>query len=148
MDADGSHNPKHIQEIREKLQSHDLVVGSRYVYGGGVAEWEYWRMLFSKFGNLYARVLTRTSIHDLTAGFIGVRRELLQKIDFAHIGSGGYAYQIEFKVYCVRRLHARVCEVPIMFQNRREGESKLSNHIIREGIRVPLKIFFLSLFHT
>ncbi len=145
MDADGSHDPRYIPVLLKALESHDLAVGSRYVRGGGIAEWEMWRMLLSKCGNLYARLLTRTNIKDLTAGFIAVRRELLEKVDFQHIGSGGYAYQIEFKVYCARKLHARIQEIPIMFQSRRGGESKLSNQIIHEGMRVPLKIFIRSL---
>ena len=145
MDADGSHDPKYIPDLLRSLRAYDLAIGSRYVRGGGVATWERWRMLLSKFGNLYARTLTRMQLWDLTAGFIGVRRELLEKVDFAKIGSGGYAYQIEFKVRSVREYGARACEIPIMFHERREGESKLSRQIIREGIRLPIVFFLRSL---
>lgn len=140
MDADGSHDPKYIKDFLREIAEYDLVVGSRYIKGGGVENWEFWRRMLSKFGNLYVNILIGFKIKDLTAGFICARRELLEKIDFSKIDSSGYAYQIEFKYYCVNILKAKCKEVPIIFKRRREGESKISKQIIREGIITPWKV--------
>ena len=142
MDADGSHDHKYLQAIMTALKDHDLVVGSRYVKGGDVEDWELWRKLLSRGGNIYSRILTRSGITDLTAGFMGIRRELLAKIDFSHFHTAGYAYQIEFKCYCKYNLKARIGEVPIIFKSRRGGESKLSQQIISEGVLTPWRILW------
>jgi len=142
MDADGSHQPKYIKSFLKNIENYDLIVGSRYVNGGGIESWEFWRKNLSYFGNLYSKILTGTGISDLTAGFICVRKKIFKKIDFRKIASSGYAYQIEFKFYCVKILGARVKEVPIYFKSRREGESKLSNQTITEGIITPWKCLF------
>lgn len=142
MDADGSHSPEYIKDLLANINDYDLVVGSRYVKDGGVEDWELWRKKLSSFGNLYAKILTRLKINDLTAGFICVKREILEKIDFSHVGASGYAYQIEFKFMCVHVAKAKVKEVPIVFKSRMEGESKISNQIISEGLIVPWKLFF------
>ncbi len=141
MDADGSHQPKYLKDFLEYIKDYDLVIGSRYIPGGGVENWELWRRLLSKFGNLYAKILTGLKISDLTAGFMCVKRDLLEKIDFDEINSAGYAYLIEFKFYCINKLGAKVKEIPIIFKERRMGESKISNQIITEGIKAPLRIF-------
>lgn len=146
MDADGSHQPKYLKDCLKYIENHDLVIGSRYVAGGGVENWEQLRKLLSKFGNLYAKVLTGLKINDLTAGFMCIRRELLEKINFDEINSNGYAYLIEFKFYCVSKLGAKVKEVPIIFTERRKGESKISNQIIIEGIKAPLRILIKRFF--
>jgi dolichol-phosphate mannosyltransferase len=146
MDADGSHQPKYLNDFLKNINGCDLVIGSRYVPGGGVENWESWRKLLSKFGNLYARILTGMKIKDLTAGFMCIKRELLEKVNFDEINSAGYAYLLEFKFYCVNKLGARVKEVPIIFTERREGESKMSRQIIIEGIKAPLRIFIKRLF--
>ena len=145
MDADGSHDPVYIKEMRRRLADNDLVVASRYTKGGGVENWEFWRKLLSWGGNMYSRIVTGSNISDLTAGFIGVRRELVERIDFDKLHSSGYAYQIEFKIYCVNKLKAKVCEMPIIFKSRRGGESKMSNQIIHEGFITPIRILWRRL---
>lgn len=142
MDADGSHSPEYIKDMRLSLESHDLVVGSRYIKNGGIENWEKWRLWLSRFGNIYSQILTGAPISDLTAGFIGMRRDLLADMDFSKLHSAGYAYQIEFKCYCFYVLKAKISEVPIVFKSRRGGESKLSNQIIKEGIWAPLRVLY------
>ena len=141
MDADGSHDPSYLAPMLEALAEYDLVVGSRYVKGGRVENWEKWRYLLSKYGNMYARFLTASGINDLTAGFIGVRTSTLRNMRLDELGSSGYAYQIEFKFHAVHHASARTREVPIVFKSRREGESKISHHIVREGLKTPLRLF-------
>lgn len=146
MDADGSHQPKYLKDFLEQIKKYDLVIGSRYVAGGGIENWEIWRKLLSRFGNLYAKILTGLKISDLTSGFMCVRRELMEKVDFDEIDSTGYAYLLEFKFYCVKKLNASVKEAPIIFKERGRDESKISNQIILEGIKAPLKIFMRRIF--
>lgn len=146
MDADGSHQPKYLKDFLEYIKNYDLVIGSRYIAGGGIENWELWRKSLSKFGNLYAKILTGLKISDLTAGFMCIKRDLLEKINFDEIDSTGYAYLIEFKFYCINNLGARFKEVPIIFKERGRGESKISNQIIAEGIKAPLMILVKRLF--
>lgn len=146
MDADGSHQPKYLKGFLEHIKNYDLVVGSRYIPGGGVENWEFWRRLLSKFGNLYAKTLIGIKINDLTAGFMAMRRELLEKIDFDEIDSTGYAYLMELKFHCVHKLGAKAKEIPIIFKERGRGESKISNRVIAEGMRAPLRILIKKLF--
>ena len=141
MDADGSHDPTYLPAMLDALRSADIVIGSRYVDCGGIEDWETWRYVLSKYGNLYSRILTGTGIYDLTAGFITVRRSLIERMDFRDLGASGYAYQIEFKVHALKELGAVAREIPIHFRSRREGESKISRHVISEGLKTPLKLF-------
>ncbi|MEK7160954.1 MAG: polyprenol monophosphomannose synthase, partial [Patescibacteria group bacterium] len=90
-------------------------------------------------------ILTGLKAGDLTAGFMCIRRELLEKLDLNIIGSSGYSFLIELKFYLIYGLHARVYETPIIFKSRREGESKLSKQIIREGVKAPLRLFLKRL---
>lgn len=136
IDADLSHDPTVIGAMLSEIESYDLVIGSRYVPGGGVKNWELSRRLLSLGGNWYARLVTISAIHDLTAGFVCYRTELLKRYDFDSIQSAGYGYQMEMKITAVR-LGARVKETPIIFGPRVEGQSKISNHIIYEGLIVP-----------
>jgi len=147
MDADGSHSPEYLQIFLDKILQHDLVIGSRYTKDGGTVDWEVWRRYLSRFGNLYARFFTGLAINDFTAGFMCIRRELLERLDFNIIGSSGYSFQIELKFHLIHGLGARAFEIPIIFKSRREGESKLSKQIIREGIIIPLKLFLKRLWH-
>lgn len=140
MDADGSHPVESIRAMLEASEKHDLVIGSRYVRGGGIEDWERWRLLLSTGGNWYARLITGMPVHDMTAGFMCFRADLLRKIDMSHLRASGYAFLMELKYTAVRRLHARVVEVPIIFKTRREGESKISHHIIREGLLTPWRL--------
>lgn len=142
MDADGSHDPSYLPDMVNALRDHDLVIGSRYVSGGGIENWEKWRYLLSKYGNLYANLLTGLRARDLTAGFVGFKKHVVPKMKFDDLAASGYAYQIEFKFHAVHHGGARVKEVPIVFRSRREGESKISRHIIREGVKTPIRLFF------
>ena len=142
MDVDGSHEAAEIPRVLEKLASYDFVVGSRYVQGGSVEGWERNRKLLSRFGNIYARTIAGIPLKDVSSGFIGMRRSLLERVDFKRLSGTGYAYLMEFKHECTVRLHARAYELPIHFKPRREGESKMTFGVIREGLLLPLKIRF------
>lgn len=138
MDADGSHDTSYLQALVEGCREHDLVIGSRYVSGGSVEGWEKWRYMLSRYGNLYAQLLTGLEIHDLTAGFYCMKKELLERLDLNALTSSGYAFQIDLKFHAIHERGARVREIPIHFKQRREGESKLSRHIVREGLLAPM----------
>ena len=143
MDADGSHSPEYLPVLLSR--DADLVIGSRYVMGGGIQNWEPWRQALSYGGNLYAHALTGLPIKDLTSGFMCVRADMLRKVDFSKIHASGYAFQIEIKFHIFYALHGRVLEIPIVFKSRRGGESKISNHIIREGLKTPLRLFLFRI---
>lgn len=114
MDADGSHDPSYIPDMLTAIEDHDLIIGSRYINGGGVPEWEVWRRLLSWFGNFYAKALVGLPVRDLTAGFTCTRQSILRKIDWTTIGSEGYAFLMEFK-FQAYRTGARIKEIPIVF---------------------------------
>lgn len=138
MDADGSHPAEFLPAMLTQIENHDYVIGSRYVAGAGIENWSLWRRMLSQGGNLYARTLVGLGVKDLTAGFTATRRELLKRIAFDEMSATGYAYQMEMKFQCIHIHKGSVVEVPIVFKERREGESKISNHIIREGLKMPL----------
>lgn len=138
MDADGSHDPKYLPILFEKSKDFDLVIGSRYVNGGGVENWSILRRLLSRFGNYYARIITGMKIHDCTAGFIVVNKKLLEKINLEGLTASGYSYQIEFKFRCIKSgLQVSFLEIPIIFSERRRGSSKMSQSIIFEAVKIP-----------
>lgn len=139
MDADFSHDPKYLPEMLETAKNFDVVIGSRYVSGGGTVGWEAWRRFLSKFGNLYSRMVTGMPIFDCTGGFNLIKTNFLRKIDLSSVSMSGYAFQIELK-YLLWTAGAQFKEIPIIFKNRLNGESKISNHIIKEGILAPWKI--------
>lgn len=141
MDADFSHDPAHLPALVEAGHSHDLVIGSRYVKGGGVADWEPWRRALSSGGNLYSRAITGLPVSDATSGFQLMRTTALRGLNRATIAASGYAFQIELK-YRLWRHGATLTEVPIVFQARRGGESKITGHIVREGMLTPLRLRF------
>jgi len=141
MDADFSHNPKYIAEMLQEIKNHDLVVGSRYIKSGGTKNWELWRRILSFGGNLYCRIILRKGIHDYTTGFNCIKADILRKINFNALEFSGYAFIIGIK-YHILKTGASAKEIPIIFCGRIEGESKISNHIISEGILAPLKLFF------
>ena len=145
MDADGSHSPEYLRNFLDNIGQYDLIIGSRYVKGGGVASWERWRRYLSMFGNLYAKIFTGLPINDFTAGFMCIRKEFLENLDLNKTGSSGYSFLIELKFYLIYELKARVYEMPIIFKSRREGESKLSRQIIGEGVKTPLRLFLKRL---
>ncbi len=141
MDADFSHDPDSLPQMFKRLADYDVVVGSRYVKGGGIAGWELWRKFLSYFGNVYCKIILRLPVFDATSGFYCLRVDTLRRLDLTTIDASGYAFQIEFK-YLLYRLGARFIESPIIFANRAGGESKMSGHIISEGILAPWRMLF------
>jgi len=141
MDGDFSHNPKYLPLMLEEARNYDLVVGSRYIRGGGVAKWEWWRRILSAGGNFYAWMILRRKINDWTGGFNCIQSEFLRKVNLEKIDLSGYAFIMGLK-YALLKSGATVKEMPIIFEARRGGESKLSHHIISEGIIAPWKIIF------
>lgn len=141
MDADCSHDPKYIPTLLNRMReaNADVVTGSRYVFGGGIEGWETWRKYLSKYGNIYTRILTGVPIYDVTAGFNLIRANMLTRVDLDRIGSSGYAFILELKC-ALHYLGSKMVEIPIVFRERMGGESKISNHIIREGVYAPLRI--------
>lgn len=127
MDADFSHSPAYIPQMVEHLKDYDVVVGSRYVPGGKLDErWEYGRYLLSWFANsVYTRVLLNVHVHDTTAGFKAWRREALLGLGLDRVHSNGYIFQVEM-AFLAERLGYRVLELPIYFEDRRIGRSKMS----------------------
>jgi len=136
MDADLSHDPAVIGTMLKEIENYNLVLGSRYVKGGGVKNWALWRRILSRGGNLYARIVTRSGIRDLTTGFHCYRAELLKRYDLDAIKATGFAFVMEMKI-TAEHLGAKIKEVPIIFPGRTDGQSKLSNNIIYEGLIVP-----------
>jgi dolichol-phosphate mannosyltransferase len=138
MDCDFSHDPADVPRLVEAAESADLVLGSRYVRGGGTRNWGFLRRFISRGGSLYAQVLLQLGIRDLTGGFKCYRRAVLEAIDLDAISSLGYAFQIE-TTYRALRAGFRVVEVPITFADREVGGSKMSKAIVLEAIwKVPL----------
>jgi dolichol-phosphate mannosyltransferase len=138
MDCDFSHNPADVPRLVAATADADVVLGSRYVAGGGVRNWGLLRRIISEGGSWYARVLLGASVHDLTGGFKCYRRAVLESIDLDAIHSRGYAFQIE-TTYRALRAGFRVVEVPITFVDREAGGSKMSRAIVAEAIwKVPL----------
>ena len=133
MDADFSHPPDAIPILLREIESHDVVLGSRYLNGITVVNWPIERILISYYGNWYARKVTGLRISDTTGGFRCIRRELLEKIGFDHIRSNGYAFQIEMN-YRFQKHGARVKEVPFFFLDRTRGVSKLTLRIGLEAL--------------
>jgi dolichol-phosphate mannosyltransferase len=145
MDADWSHDPGYLPDLVGALRDApgsdgaDLVIGSRYVHGGGVRDWGFFRRLVSKGGSIFARVVLRLEPHDLTGGFKAWRSEALRVVPWDSVHSGGYVFQIE-TTYLATRAGAKVAEVPIVFSDRREGVSKMSRRIIGEALLVVLRL--------
>lgn len=138
MDADFSHDPADLPRLLEAAQEADVVLGSRYVDGGSIANWGRVRRFVSAGGSLYARVLLGVGVHDLTGGFKCIRREVLETLDLDAIASRGYAFQIE-TTYRALRAGFRVAEVPIRFVDRERGGSKMSRSIFFEAVwKVPV----------
>jgi dolichol-phosphate mannosyltransferase len=137
MDCDFSHDPRDVPRLAEATERADLVLGSRYVEGGGTRNWGLVRRFISRGGSLYAQVLLQLGIRDLTGGFKCYRRRVLETIDLGAIDSRGYAFQIE-TTYRAIRAGFSVVEVPITFADREVGGSKMSKAIVLEAIwKVP-----------
>ena len=134
MDADFSHDPVHLPQFLSAVEQADLVLGSRYRFGKvTVVNWPMTRLILSYGANVYARVVTGLPLFDATGGFKCFRREVLEAIDLDRVRSNGYAFQIEMSFRAWKR-GFRIAEIPIVFVDRTEGESKMSGRIVREAV--------------
>ncbi len=141
MDADFSHHPRYLPDLIAARASCDMAIGSRYVRGGGTHGWGLGRRLLSRFGNQYARFVTGMPFHDCTSGFNAISADLLRKTDWQLCGASGFAFLMELKWALMRRKPSWK-EVPIVFEDRKAGESKISARIVYEGILLPLRMRF------
>ena len=139
MDADFSHDPKYLPAFLAAIEKHDLVLGSRYVPGGGLKNWGLLRKFISRGGSLYARTILGLSLRDLTGGFKCFRRQVLESIDLDAVKSNGYSFQIEM-TYRARCKGFRICETPIVFEDRTAGKSKMSRKIFLEAVLMVWKL--------
>lgn len=142
MDADHSHDPRIIPQMLESIKGCDVVIGSRYIPGGMIENWELSRRLLSRWGNFYARIMTGLPYGDLTSGFKCWRRSALENINFDSLSSVGYNFQIE-TTYQAHKNRCRIKEIPIVFTERKSGMSKMDLGIVLESF---WKVFLLR-FH-
>ena len=141
MDADFSHDPSTLPTLRNTLieENADLVLGSRYKKGVNVVNWPMSRLILSYFANLFAKTLTGVPLSDLTSGFKGIRKTVLENLDFDKIDAEGYGFQIEIHFYTYRK-GFKIKEIPIVFTERRSGNSKMSKKIIWEAFWLVWKL--------
>lgn len=145
MDADFSHDPKHLPQFLAAVEDADLVLGSRYLGGRvTVVNWPMPRLLLSYFANIYARLVTGVRLGDATGGFKCFRRRVLEGIDLDVVRSNGYAFQIEMSTRAARR-GFRIVEIPIVFVDRTDGVSKMSKAIVREAVWMVWRLRFQAL---
>jgi dolichol-phosphate mannosyltransferase len=147
MDADFSHNPKDLPRLYDACKNGgaDVAIGSRYVKGGGVKNWPRNRIILSKGGSLYTKMILWMPIADQTAGFMCYKKEVLETINLDEIHFIGYAFQIEMK-FAAWKLGFKLKEVPIQFEDRQFGESKMNRGIVKEGILGVLQLRWFSFF--
>lgn len=141
MDADWSHDPKYLPDFFRAIATADVVLGSRYISGGGVSNWGMSRRLISRFGNIYARLILGMPYRDLTGGYKCFRRAVLEKIDLGKLSSVGYNFQIE-TTYRAHQAGFKIVEVPIVFVERAAGSSKFSLKIMLESFWKVLLLRF------
>jgi dolichol-phosphate mannosyltransferase len=139
MDADLSHNPEYLPRIAEAASLYDVVIGSRYLTGVSVVNWPLHRIFLSAFANRYVRAVTRISVADCTSGFRCWRREALARLPLDRMVSNGYAFIVEMLFEASRR-GCRIGEVPIIFVERRLGQSKVSGRVLVESLIVPWRL--------
>ncbi len=143
MDADYSHDPKYLPEILKQREKYDVVLGSRYISGGSTVGWELWRRALSYWGNTYARFVAGLPIRDCTGGFNAISTARLGELDLDSIQATGYAFIMGLK-FRLAQTGATFSEVPIIFHNRREGESKMSSaslvRYFNEGVLAPWRM--------
>ena len=145
MDADFSHDPAHLPQFLSAIEEADVVLGSRYRHNKvTVVNWPVSRLLLSFFANIYARTITGLPLYDATGGFKCFRREVLQAIDLSAVRSNGYAFQIEMSFRAWKR-GFRLVEIPIVFVDRTEGQSKMSKRIIREAVWMVWRLRWWSI---
>lgn len=133
MDADFSHDPKYLPTMLKLLESNDVVIGSRYVPGGGTVNWGLGRRILSKGGSFYSRLILGAPIHDFTGGFNGWRKPVLDAVELGSLRSDGYSFQIELKFRAFTRKF-RMTEFPIVFVDRKVGKSKMNKKIVIEAL--------------
>ena len=145
MDADFSHDPAHLPDFLHAIQAADLVIGSRYREGKvTIVNWPISRLLLSYFANVYARFVTGLPVWDTTAGFKCFRRSVLEAIDLKKVVSNGYGFQIEMH-FRVWKKGFRIVEIPIVFVDRTEGQSKMSKAIVREAFLMVWRLRWWAL---
>lgn len=147
MDADFSHNPNDLPRLYDACKNGgaDVAIGSRYVKGGGFKNWPWDRIVLSRGGSVYTRMILWMPVHDQTAGFMCYKKEVLETINLDEIHFVGYAFQIEMK-FAAWKLHFKLKEVPIQFEDRKFGESKMNRSIVKEGILGVLQLRWYSFF--
>ena len=141
MDADFSHDPSYLPDFLKAIKNADLVIGSRYIPGGGTPNWSPLRRLISGSGNIFARFMLNIPVRDCTAGFRCYRRQVLESIDLDTVQSQGYAFQVEM-VYRVLLQGFKIVETPIIFKDRRVGKSKMSRKIVIEAFTYVIRSRF------
>src|SRR5690349_1293531 len=139
MDADLSHNPDYLPDLVAAAASHDVVIGSRYLNGVSVVNWPLHRIFLSAFANRYIRLVTSLSATDCTSGFRCWRREALARLPIASMVSDGYAFLVEM-LFEAHKRGLRIGEVPIIFVERRQGQSKLSSGVLLESLMMPWRL--------
>jgi dolichol-phosphate mannosyltransferase len=139
MDADLSHNPEYLPALAAAAGHADVVIGSRYLYGVSVVNWPLHRIFLSTFANRYVRMVTGLSATDCTSGFRCWRREALQRLPLDTMVSDGYSFLVEM-LFDAARNGCRIAEVPIIFVERREGQSKMSSQVILESMFMPWRL--------
>ena len=133
MDADGSHQPEQLSRLLDRLDTSDVVLGSRWMHGGAVENWPLWRALLSRSGSLYARIVLGLPMRDITGGYRAFTADALRTIGFEQLLSQGYCFQIDM-LWRAYKAGLRIAEVPITFTERVHGESKMSSGIVMEAI--------------
>jgi dolichol-phosphate mannosyltransferase len=141
MDADLSHNPEYLPALTAAAADHDLVIGSRYLHGVSVVNWPLHRLFLSAFANRYIRAVTSLTPRDCTSGFRCWRREALAKLPLDRMVSDGYAFLVEM-LFEANRHGCRIGEVPIIFVERRQGQSKISGSVLMESLVTPWRLLF------
>ena len=141
MDADLSHNPEHLPSLVAAAEHFDVVIGSRYLTGVSVVNWPLHRIFLSAFANRYVRAVTRISVTDCTSGFRCWRREALERLPLTSMVSNGYAFIVEMLFEASRR-GCTIGEAPIIFIERRQGQSKVSGRVLMESLILPWRLVF------
>ena len=144
MDGDFSHDPNVLPVMLEEIEGNDLVIGSRYVPGGTVINWPIRRLLLSYLASRYVKLVTGLPIKDATSGFKCYRKEVLKSLNLDKIMSDGYAFQVEIK-YRIWLKKYRIKEIPIIFNDRVSGHSKMSRRIVYEAIWMVWRLRFLAI---
>jgi dolichol-phosphate mannosyltransferase len=144
MDCDFSHDPEYIPHFLEAIKDADLILGSRYISGVNVINWPMSRLLLSYFANVYSRWVTGLPLKDATGGFKCFRREVLKAVDLDGVKSNGYSFQIEMSFRAWKK-GFRIKEIPIVFEDRKAGQSKMSKKIVREAIWMVWRLRWWSL---